>query len=140
MGTETNASRSAMRRVISGSRGYPNPEYVDRYVSWRRGDIIVVGKSPRGVDRWAEEAALARGIVVEPHPAKWDGPWGKLAGKVRNVEMVEAGESLTAFWDGWSNGTAHAIAMAAAAGKLGRVVLPDDLTVPQWLERLRERT
>lgn len=129
-----------MKRVVTGSRSFPNPEFVERYVSWQRGDILVVGKCPRGVDLWAEKAALDNGMPVIPYPADWDGPWGKLAGKARNVEMVVVGDKVTAFWDGWSNGTAHAIAMAAAAGKLGRVVLPDDATVPEWLERIRERT
>jgi hypothetical protein len=40
----------------------------------------------------------------------------------RNIEMVEFCDKVIAFWDGWSYGTAHAIANAVMRNKLIKVI------------------
>lgn len=40
----------------------------------------------RGADRWADEWARARGVLVQRHPARWSA-LGPKAGPIRNREM-----------------------------------------------------
>lgn len=116
-----------MRIVVSGSRDYPNKEQVldwlERNVSPFTNDTVVVGGA-RGVDRWAQTWAEDSGIPVDVYPAEWD-RLGKVAGYVRNVEMIDGAQRVVCFWDGESPGTKHAIDIALAKRKPLEVVFPN---------------
>ena len=92
------------RVIVTGSRDWPELE------EWRvfrplkglllsmqatRCLVVVHGACPRGVDSmasmWARAHASAGwNVTEEPHPARWD-RYRKLAGFIRNQEMVDAG-------------------------------------------------
>jgi hypothetical protein len=77
-------------------------------------DVIIHGGAS-GADRWASDWAIARGIVFDCYPAKW-GRYGKVAGHIRNVEMLHHGKptEVIAFHGG--RGTDDMKTLASAAG------------------------
>lgn len=112
-----------MKIAIVGSRGYPEPEEVLRYVSLIGECHTIVSGGARGVDSWAAEAARERGLEVVEYPAKWH-LYGRSAGFRRNQDIVRDADLVVAFWDGKSKGTKHTIDLALKANKQVRVVYP----------------
>jgi predicted Rossmann fold nucleotide-binding protein DprA/Smf involved in DNA uptake len=105
-----------MKIAIVGSRDFHDPQAVTDFVASLPSDAVIVSGGARGVDTWAERAALARGLSVEVHKANWDA-YGKRAGFVRNFLIVKSADRVVAFWDGRSKGTAHSIRVAREIGK-----------------------
>jgi len=108
-----------MRVAIVGSRSGVDLDQVQAFVR-RLADehphtIVVSGGAP-GVDRAAEGDARDFGLSCEVIPANWS-TGNRLAGKERNWELVDSVDEVVAFWDGWSNGTAHAVTAATHLGK-----------------------
>lgn len=106
-----------------GSRDYPTPKQVIDFVNSLPLDTIIVSGGARGVDRIAVEAADRRGMSVQVFHAEWD-KYGKSAGMIRNQYIVDYADSITAFWDGISKGTANTIERAKRARKPVTVVTP----------------
>lgn len=104
------------RVAIVGSRDYPDLDAVRRFVASLPDGTVVVSGGARGVDRTAENAALARGLSVESYPADWQAH-GKAAGYLRNQTIVAVSDCVVAFHDGRSPGTAHTIQIAREKGK-----------------------
>lgn len=71
----------------------------------------------RGADQLGERWAKEHGVKVRYFPANWRED-GKGAGHARNAEMARNADSLVAFWDGSSAGTADMIRRARRAGLL----------------------
>lgn len=108
-----------MRVAIVGSRDYPAPEAVRRFVAdlaAKYPEAIVVSGAARGVDSIAASAARAHSLEVIEFPADWAGR-GKRAGFERNVKIIEAADRVVAFWDGKSRGTRHSVDLASAMEK-----------------------
>ena len=106
--------------LVSGSRGFPSPELVrDRIrTALTPGDRLMHGCA-RGVDTWAEHAALSVGATILRRPAEWD-RYGKRAGMIRNQQMFEKTVQeqyfrILIFWDGSSRGTKHTRIQVASA-------------------------
>jgi hypothetical protein len=76
----------------------------------------VVSGGASGVDKLGEQFALLKGLPCRVFPADWD-KFGKIAGKLRNIEMADYADFVIALWDGMSPGTAHMIATGCAKGK-----------------------
>ena len=102
-----------MKLIIAGSReGFTYEDVVEAFDSLI--DTVVseiVSGGARGVDRFGEQLAKARGIPLNVKPANWD-KYGKSAGYIRNKEMAEYADALLALWDGESRGTKHMIDLA----------------------------
>ncbi len=89
------------RILITGSRQWSSVDAIhlaiDRWMldtgNGPRSCILISGGA-RGVDRIAEEYAAASAMQIEQHLADWDGPAGKGAGMVRNLEMVKLGADV----------------------------------------------
>ncbi len=110
--------------AIVGSRPSDNPsanakvrEAVHAYVASLPADTVIVSGGANGVDSWAEEAAIKRGLNTLIFKPDWKA-FGKSAGFIRNRHIVNAAEQVVAFWDGYSKGTKHSIDLAQAQGKL----------------------
>ena len=111
-----------MRLLVTGSRNWANRKAVGRalYEAWTEAgsptDAVLVHGAARGLDSIAADIWSSKGLKVEAHSAKWD-EFGKRAGILRNIEMVEQGADVClAFPIGASVGTRHCMRTAAAAG------------------------
>jgi predicted Rossmann fold nucleotide-binding protein DprA/Smf involved in DNA uptake len=104
-----------LRIAIVGSRTFPLPELVARYVAKLPEGSVVVSGAARGVDTWAEEAAKARGIKTLVFHADWDG-LGSRAGPIRNKQIIANCDRVVAFWSGNSRGTLNTVVQATRAG------------------------
>ena len=115
---------SQQRLGIVGSRtGISEGAVHDFIRNLDRDGLVIVSGGARGVDSWASEEAVRLGIASVVHPAEWQR--GKLAGKNRNWRLVADCDSVVAFWDGYSNGTAHAVTAAVRMGKRVAVYSPE---------------
>jgi hypothetical protein len=109
-----------MRIAIVGSRDYPRPELVARYVrGLPGGTVVVTGDCPEGPDRTAAEAAQACELELVVHVARWE-TYGDAAGPIRNGHVVGDCDRLVAFVDplsrGGSKGTFGTIKLARRRG------------------------
>ena len=123
-----------MNLMICGSRSIKDKKWVFKcikdYVS-EIGieDFTVVEGEAEGVDRIAWEWATVRGIKVIKRPAEW-GKYGKIAGRIRNREMVKIADYVLILWDGVSPGTKSDIDYAIEMNKSRSVfIYPSDSKV-----------
>lgn len=110
-----------MRLAIVGSRGWANEAAVKELVEQQPQGTVIVSGGARGVDTMATDAAKAANLGVIVFPADWE-RHGKMAGMIRNGQIVDCCDQLVAFWDGKSRGTADSINKARADGKLWKVI------------------
>ena len=117
-----------MRVIIAGSRSlssdgkasmsFPRPgaPLIERAVH-ESGFVIshVLSGGADGIDTAAITWAIHHEIPYTICPANWVRD-GRRAGLYRNSAMVMQAEALISIWDGVSRGTAHCMAVAAAAG------------------------
>lgn len=123
-----------MRVAVVGSRGFKDLKLVDSLVeriAVKYPDAVIVSGRARGVDAVAEKAAEKHGLDFDPFEANWTE--GKLAGKRRNwtlARSLDPGEDqMVACWDGWSNGTSHAVTAATHLGVRAWVYAPQDVAM-----------
>lgn len=76
--------------------------------------ILYHGDCPTGADRVAKAWAIRRGHEHKPFEAKWES-YGKLAGPMRNQQMIDAKPVLLVAFPG-GDGTADCVARAMLAG------------------------
>ena len=132
---------------ITGSRSYPNLEFVASYVRHlaanapNRGIRIVTGNEPGdrgkaiGVDETVVNAAKDSGIaylIIQPEDRSRKGTY-----LARNTEIVKKSDAVVGFWDGESRGTADTLVKAIKARKLKAVYGPDG--VKRDLARVESR-
>jgi hypothetical protein len=77
---------------------------------------IVEGCCPDSADEYAERWAKETNVKIYHFPST-SGNYLK-----RNIDMVEFADEVLAFWDGYSYGTAHAIATAIKLNKPVRII------------------
>jgi hypothetical protein len=108
------------RVIVCGSRRWHDREAISERLGalvneLAPDDPTIVHGGAHGADTIAGEEAQKHGLLVEEHPAWWQGH-GKAAGPIRNEEMAALGaDRCIAFWDGRSTGTADMIARARAS-------------------------
>lgn len=104
--------------VISGSRSINNYWEFSKWLRFHLEDfhrenvVIIQGESFFGVDRLARLFAKRNGYTQVGFPANWNAPDPKMrriAGMVRNSEMLQYADILFAVHDGVSTGTKNAI-------------------------------
>jgi hypothetical protein len=112
-----------MKIAIVGSRTFGDRiedtkvrNAVKAYVASLPSDTVIVSGGASGVDTWAENAARECGLGVIVFKPDWK-LYGKSAGMIRNGQIIEAADSVVAFWNGGSSGTANSIERAKRAGK-----------------------
>ena len=102
--------------AIVGSRDFPYPALVDRVVYLLPRDIVIVSGGASGVDSWAEATAKhwrKDTLIFKPDWAKH----GRVAGFIRNNEIVRNCDIVIAFLHKSSKGTKHTISLAKYLGK-----------------------
>lgn len=116
-----------MKVAIVGSRGFPSESQVmSRLVTLVRfyGNVTLISGGASGVDTWARQFAANSGLRFEEYRANWEA-FGKKAGPLRNLEIVEAADMAIAFWDGESRGTKSSIDLALKLRKHLEVIFPE---------------
>ena len=110
------------RLAVVGSREFDDKQRLYEILTKNLDRIkIIVSGGARGADSLAVEWAADFGVPFLVFPALWKDPFtgqhDRGAGFRRNRYIVEHSDSIMAFWDGVSTGTAHTIKMAEEAGK-----------------------
>lgn len=124
-----------MRVLVCGDRNWNNQErmfnVLDVVHRHRAISCIIEGEA-RGADKMAAEWALRRSVQWEPYPADW-GRLGKIAGPVRNTEMLAKGlpDLVYAFHDNLeqSKGTKNMIMQSRRSGLTVYLVTSSDITI-----------
>ncbi len=108
--------------AIVGSRTfgeYKNLVEMDEFISSHI-DVSkitkVVSGAAAGADTLGRVWAQAHGIIIKEYPADWK-RYGKAAGHIRNVSIIDDADIVFAFWDGKSTGTKHSISLAKEKSK-----------------------
>lgn len=104
-----------MKFAIVGSRTFKDYFLLkERLSKFKISEIISGGAD--GADFLAERYAEEYSIKLTVFPADWE-KFGKRAGYVRNIQIVDKCDLVYAFWDGKSKGTKHSIDYARKIDK-----------------------
>jgi aconitase A len=109
-----------MKVAVVGSRNFTDYALMKKVLDNISIDTIVSGGA-LGADSLAEQYAKERGIEIIIHKPNWR-RYGKAAGYVRNVDIVNDADLVVAFWDGKSRGTRHTIETARKEKKFCSVI------------------
>lgn len=109
-----------VRLAVVGSRDFPYPWMVSEYLDRKVFDQLVSGGA-KGVDSLARAYSIEHDKPFKEFPADWD-LHGKIAGFIRNREIVEYATDVVAFHYMASRGTQHTIDLARGSGKLREVI------------------
>ena len=114
--------RQPFRLLLTGSRTWDDAAVIEHALAvilarHPEGVLLVHGACPRGADAIAAAYAERTPVYhIEAHPADWR-RHGRVAGQLRNAEMVTLGaQGCAAFLRGASPGTTATIRLARAAG------------------------
>lgn len=112
-----------MKLLICGGRDYDDYATMKSVVMFRYDlkDLTIVSGGARGADKLAEELAKQLGVPNIIMKADWD-KWGKSAGFIRNIDMLNISDEVLAFWDRESKGTKHTIDNADKKGMVCQIV------------------
>lgn len=118
-----NDYKEASRVIIAGGRDFENYEYMCEILNdlfynstySKKRDIKIISGMAKGADtlaiRYADEHHLTKILF----PANWKS-YPRIAGFLRNEDMLSIATHLIAFWDGKSSGTKHMIDIAQEKG------------------------
>jgi len=126
-----------MRIAVVGSRNYTNYEEfkillleelysINKILSSSPNGIEYVSGGASGVDSMARKFALENELPIKEFLPKWV-TYGKQAGFLRNLKIVEYADIGIAFWDGKSKGTKHSIDSFQKANKKVFVIRTDKI-------------
>jgi hypothetical protein len=103
-----------MKLAIIGSRTFNDYdllcEKLNRINSINKITLIVSGGA-NGADKLGEKYANENNILTKIFLPDWE-KFGKKAGYLRNINIINEAECIIAFWDGVSKGTEHSINLA----------------------------
>jgi hypothetical protein len=119
-------TKDKIKLAIVGSRSIKNKKVVFDYLDKRKDKIkMIISGGAAGPDSFAHEWCVDFGMPILIYYPDWHG-LGKSAGFVRNQNIIEEADFVTAFWDGKSKGTAHDIELCKQMDKKHRIVLVND--------------
>lgn len=105
-----------MKIAVVGSRDFNDAQLVYEVLSRFNISHIVSGGA-RGADTLAIDYAEVIGIPYTVYEANWD-KYGRIAGFIRNNDIVKNSDKVIAFWNGVSKGTQHTLICARNHNKL----------------------
>lgn len=108
-----------MKLAIVGSRDFQDYKllYNKVFELFGIGSIEkIISGGARGADTLAEQFARECSIPLQVFEADWK-TYGRSAGFIRNQKIVAVCDTILAFWDQKSRGTADTIKKAREAGK-----------------------
>ena len=103
------------RVIIAGTRTFDDYDLLcrsmDYYLQNIKEPIQILCGLAKGADQLGLKYACEHGYEVRFFPADWK-KYGRAAGPIRNLQMVQNADALVAFWDGKSFGTKNIIRLA----------------------------
>jgi len=94
-----------MRVIIAGSRTITDYSIVEKAVIASGFNVTeIISGGAKGVDRLGELWAKINGVKLSRFQADWN-TYGRVAGFIRNAEMLKFADALIVVWDGKSRGT-----------------------------------
>ena len=112
-----------MNICINGSRTFKDynklEEELNKLIPNKDNIQFILGGAS-GADSLAEQYAIKHNIPYKLFKPDWN-LYGKKAGILRNIDMINVSNKLISFWDGQSKGTKHTIEYAQS--KLIEVVI-----------------
>lgn len=111
--------------IVAGSRDFKDYKLLKRKLdiilkNHQDKNIIIVSGMASGADTLAIKYAKSKGYKVAKFPVDWS--FGKEAGFLRNIQMIEYADACILFWDGISRGTMHTKKLAEKKGIPLRVI------------------
>jgi len=119
-----------MKIAIVGSRGFQNYELLKHHIIsyFSEEDFFsieeIISGGARGADELGERFARDFNIPLKLFKPDWD-KYGKKAGFLRNIDIINACDICFAFWDGESKGTKHDIDLCEKNNKICSICLYD---------------
>lgn len=107
-----------MKILVCGGRDYDDYASVEKALNHCLKNfkkISIIEGGAKGADSLARKWAIAHAVEVTTINAKW-GEFGKRAGIIRNIEMLEMNPDFVIAFPG-GKGTAHMTSIAEKAGK-----------------------
>lgn len=104
-----------MKIAIIGSRTFNDYQFLKETLSEYKDIDIIVSGGATGADSLSERYAKENNIQTLIFKPNWD-KYGKRAGYLRNIEIVDNSDLVIAFWDGKSQGTKHSLQYAKKQG------------------------
>lgn len=108
-----------MNVAIVGSRGFQDYESLRSFIL-NSIDITsitcIISGGAKGADALGEDFAKEFNIPKKIYYADWD-KYGKKAGYLRNITIIENSDIVFCFWDGTSKGTLSDIELAKKNNK-----------------------
>ena len=118
-----NGYQEAYKVIVAGSRNFEDYEYMCEKLNdlfhnsnhFKKSEIKIISGMANGADslaiRYADDYKLTKILF----PANWKA-YPRIAGFLRNRDMLSIATHLIAFWDGKSSGTKHMIDIAKEKG------------------------
>ena len=114
---------NACRVIVAGSRGFFDYDLMSRELDklfneskeFAGRDVKIISGMADGADSLAIRYADERKLTKILFPANWK-RFSRVAGFLRNEDMLSVATHLVVFWDGKSSGTNHMIEIAKAKG------------------------
>lgn len=114
-----------MNVAIVGSRTFNDYGLVKKTLDKFKQDndiTKIISGGARGADSLGARYARENQIELLEFIPDWNS-YGRGAGPIRNRSIINACDSVIAFWDGTSKGTANSISQAKDAGRKVEIVL-----------------
>lgn len=108
-----------MKIAIVGSRNFCDKEFVKSITLQLIKDGYMtefISGGAKGVDSYGEQVAFENNIKRTIFIPNWS-HYGKKAGFMRNIKIIEKADLVLAFWDGKSKGTKISIDLALEKNK-----------------------
>lgn len=114
---------NACRVIVAGSRSFYNYGVLEQELDkqfneneeFAGKEIKIISGMALGADTLAVDYADKHKLTKILFPANWK-RYSRVAGFLRNEDMLSLATHLIAFWDGKSNGTRHMIEIAKEKG------------------------
>ena len=103
-----------MKLAVVGSRGFNDYDLCKSKldaIHLRKPITCIVSGGAKGADSFGEKWAKENNIETLIFIPDWN-KFGKRAGYLRNEDIIKNCDSVIAFWDQISKGTAHSISLA----------------------------
>ena len=118
-----NDYKESSRVIIAGGRDFENYEYMCEILNdlfynstnFEKRDIKIISGMAKGADTLAIRYADEHNLTKILFPANWKS-YPRIAGFLRNEDMLSIATHLITFWDGKSSGTKHMIDIAQEKG------------------------